>query len=165
MLKLLADRGVGLVAGVLLVALIVIVFGQILLRLIGYPLIWAEEVSPALFIWLVFAGVATAYQRRDHLEVDLVQTALAPRLGPRRIASWNILTGALQFLFLIVLAVGLVIMAGQTWLSAFGSLPGFRYSWLYLGVLAAVLASALIVFIHLWKEIRALRTGVESDKL
>lgn len=142
-------RTTGALAGTLLVVLFLVILAQIILRVVGQPLVWAEEFSLIGFIWLIFAGVAVAYQRREHLEVDLLYRALAGRLNARGRTVWDVFVGLASLLFLTVLGIGLVLMTRQTWTTSLGSLPGFRYGWIYLGVLLAVLTCIGIVVAQL----------------
>ena len=52
---------------------IVLILGiQMILRIIGTPFMWAEEVSRYLFIWLLFIGCAKAFSKGGHLAVDFL---------------------------------------------------------------------------------------------
>lgn len=136
-------QGVAILAALLLTSLFTVIFVQIFLRLIGHPLIWAEEFASVAFIWLVFLGAALAAGRDEHLDVDLVYKALTKDRSAR---AWDLLILAAQILFLVVLAVGCVQMAHQTWGNSMGALRTLPYGAIYLGVLfgAALYLAALI---------------------
>ena len=52
---------------------IVLILGiQMILRIIGTPFMWSEEVSRYLFIWLLFIGCAKAFSKGGHLAVDFL---------------------------------------------------------------------------------------------
>jgi TRAP-type C4-dicarboxylate transport system permease small subunit len=126
-------------------ALFTILFLQVALRYVGIGLVWAEELSIAMFIWLVFLGAALAFRRGEHPVVEVGAQALERRLshiGMRRI---HILLTGLIVTVLGVLAIGLVTMAWQTRQLASGLVPGFRVAFLYLGVLGGVLVSLVAV--------------------
>jgi TRAP-type C4-dicarboxylate transport system permease small subunit len=142
------------IAGGLVGLLFFVLFGQILLRTFARPLIWVEEFSTFAFIWLVFAGATLAYLKGEHLEVDLFHGWAAKRLGRRAMAAWDLAILILQLIFLGVFAIGLVVMTRQSWSLYAGSLPGFRFGWIYLGVLGAALASITILVVHLWMRLR-----------
>ncbi|PWW00616.1 TRAP-type C4-dicarboxylate transport system permease small subunit [Hoeflea marina] len=128
-------HAVAATTGALFVSLFGVVLAQIVLRSAGHTLIWAEEYASVAFIWLVFSGAALACQRREHLDVDLVYTAVAG--SSRRIPAWDTGIALFQIFFLAVFAIGLVQMAAQTWGNSMGALRGFRYGWIYLGALVA----------------------------
>lgn len=120
--------------------LFAILFLQVLLRYVGIGFVWVEEVSIALFIWLVFLGAARAFGRGEHPIVELGAQALERRLSRAGMRRVRVLLAGLLLLVLGVLAVGLAAMAWQTRGLASGLVPGFRVAFLYLGVLAGVLA-------------------------
>lgn len=138
-----AETVAALVAAVLFLVLLV----QIVLRSLGAPLVWVEEFSTIAFVVLVFTGATAAFQRREHLEVDLLYRFAAKRASPALMAGWSRLVLALQIVCLTVLCVGLVLMARQAWNLYAGTLGGFRYGWLYVAVFAAV-AGALLILVR-----------------
>lgn len=148
MLSQIRKRAVSVTAGALLVSLFSVIFVQIFLRAVGLPLVWAEEYSSVAFIWLIFVGAALAAQRREHLDVDLLYNAVS---RGRPMPNWDIAIIVFQFVFLSVFAVGLVQMSYQTWNNSMGAIKGFRYGWIYLGALVAV----LIYMIFLVEQFRS----------
>lgn len=44
---------------------------QLVLRILGHPMMWVEETCRYLFIWLLFVGAARAFARGGHLTVDI----------------------------------------------------------------------------------------------
>ena len=44
------------------------------------PLIWSEELSRYLFIWISFLGAWLAWTAREHLGIDILPHVLPPRL-------------------------------------------------------------------------------------
>lgn len=154
-----ASNAVAVVAGGLVVALFCVLFAQILLRTFARPLIWAEEFSTFAFIWLVFAGAALTYLKREHLEVDLFHDWASRRLGRGAMRIWDTLVIALQLVFLCVFCAGLVLMTRQSWALFAGSLPGFRFGWIYLGVLIAVVISMAILLVQIVLRLRDSNVG------
>jgi TRAP-type C4-dicarboxylate transport system permease small subunit len=72
-----------LIAG-LMVALVAVVFAQVLLRYLTYqPVAWTEELARFAFIWLCLVGAAEGARRGAHFAVDLV-----PRLVPGAAGRW-----------------------------------------------------------------------------
>ena len=126
-------------------ALFAILFLQVLLRYVGIGFVWVEELSIAMFIWLVFLGAALAFRRGEHPVVEIGAQALERRLSPGGMRRLHTLLTGLLVTVLGVLAVGLVAMAWQTRQLASGLVPGFRVAILYLGVLGGVLSSLVAV--------------------
>jgi TRAP-type C4-dicarboxylate transport system permease small subunit len=126
-------------------ALFTILFLQVLLRSVGIGFVWVEELSIALFIWLIFLGAGHAFRRGEHPIVELGAQALERRLSPVGMRRVHTFLASLLVVVLGVLAVGLVAMAWQTRELASGLVPGFRVAFLYLGVLGGVLFSLVAV--------------------
>ena len=126
-------------------ALFTILFLQVVLRYVGIGFVWVEELSIAMFIWLVFLGAALAFRRGEHPIVEFGAQALGRRLSPVGMRRIHMLLTGLLAVVLGVLAIGLVAMAWQTRQLASGLVPGFRVAFLYLGVLGGVLVSLVAV--------------------
>lgn len=61
---------------VLLMALVCLVFAQVVLRYFfnsGLP--WSEEMARYLFVWVCFLGAALAVRNRGHITVEVVRNA------------------------------------------------------------------------------------------
>jgi TRAP-type C4-dicarboxylate transport system permease small subunit len=140
---------IGLVA-----VLFAVLLAQVVLRPFGLGFVWAEEFAAFAFIALVFFSMAAAHHRGEHMSVEAFQEWAAPRLSPRTRRVWRAGLLVVELLFLVLLSIGLGQMAVQTWGSFAGSLSGFRYGWLYLGVLAAAAISVVALATQLVAEIR-----------
>ena len=71
-LGLLTDGICGLAAaGIVLVVLI-----QVITRLLGHPMRWSEELTRALFIWMIFIGLAASIRHADAARVTVMMEAL-----------------------------------------------------------------------------------------
>lgn len=74
------DEGLQLVLALLFMALFLATMLNIVLRnLGGIAWLWIPGFNRLVFIWLVFTGIAVAYRHAEHLKVDLLLRALAPR--------------------------------------------------------------------------------------
>lgn len=148
---------IGLVA-----VLFAVLLAQVVLRPFGLGFVWAEEFAAFAFIALVFFSMASAHRRREHMTVEAFQEWAAPRLSPRMRRTWRAGLLVVELLFLVLLSIGLAQMAKQTWGSFAGSLSGFRYGWLYLGVLAAAVISVVALGAQLVAEVRGSPERSES---
>jgi TRAP-type C4-dicarboxylate transport system permease small subunit len=79
------DRTVALAALVLLAALLATVTAGVVTRGFGDPLIWTDELSRFLMIWLACAGWILASRRRGHIRIRYFADQL-PAL-PRRLVE------------------------------------------------------------------------------
>ena len=64
---------------VLLAVMTIAIFLQIVLRLLGLPLSWTEEIGRYMFIWLIYIGCASAIRKRKHISVELLDLFLKER--------------------------------------------------------------------------------------
>ena len=73
-------RGLELVLVLLLVAMVVMVFGNVMLRWFANDGIqFSEEMSRFCFVWLTFVGAVVVARENAHLGVDALVRALGPR--------------------------------------------------------------------------------------
>jgi tripartite ATP-independent transporter DctM subunit len=88
-------------AALLVVAEVIILFIGVVARY-GFhrPLIWSDELSSILFLWLAMLGSAVAFRRGEHMRM----TALVASVGPRMWAFLDVVgtCAALAFLSMIV---------------------------------------------------------------
>lgn len=68
------------VSSVLLAAMVVLVFADVLMRyVLDAPIRGAGELATSLFVWVVFLGSATAARRRLHVAITWFVEQLPPR--------------------------------------------------------------------------------------
>jgi TRAP-type transport system small permease protein len=71
----------GIVATLLLVAVVATVFLQVIGRAgLSRPPIWTEELSRWLFVWMIFLGLPEVERTGAHLQVELIPGILPPTL-------------------------------------------------------------------------------------
>ncbi|WP_370211260.1 TRAP transporter small permease [Roseovarius sp.] len=67
--------------GLLVLAMIVLILASIVLReLFGNPLVWANEIALALFLWIIFIGAGTAFAGNIRIRFTLLTSGLPSRL-------------------------------------------------------------------------------------
>ena len=100
------------VIALLLAAMVLLVFGNVVLRYgFNSGITVSEELSRWLFVWMTFLGAVVALHKHAHLGTDVVVS----RLGP---------TGRR-----VCLVAGRVLMLYATWLLFWGSLAQTRINW------------------------------------
>lgn len=77
-------------AGVLLVAIVALVVAASSARYAGAPILWALEVTQALFVWLCVLAADLTLQRLGHFSVDVLANLL-PRRARRALEIFNLL--------------------------------------------------------------------------
>ncbi|MFP5405201.1 MAG: TRAP transporter large permease subunit [Gammaproteobacteria bacterium] len=86
-------------AALLVAAEIVVLFAGVVARFVVHtPLIWSDELSSILFLWLAMLGSVIAFHRGEHMRM----TALVSRAGPRLRAFLDVLAVAAPLAFLLM---------------------------------------------------------------
>jgi len=132
------DRAVALVASALVVALLVCVAMGVVTRGWGEPLIWTDELSRFLMVWLAVFGWILGSRKRIHVRIRYFQDLLPPRAH----AGVELLLQLALTLFGVLItwySIGLV--AKNHDLSA-TSLP-ISMAWMYVPMVLAGIATAI----------------------
>ncbi len=96
-------RGLDAVLALVFLALVVLVFTNVVLRyLFDSGISVTDEISRMMFVWITFLGAVCVARRNGHLGVDLV-TSMLPRSG-RRVC--RIVTDIIIVICCVVLSVG-----------------------------------------------------------
>jgi TRAP-type C4-dicarboxylate transport system permease small subunit len=86
----------------MMAAMVALVFGNVVARYaFNFSLIWAEELSQYLMVWVTFLGAGLALRQGRHVAVELVQDAAPAAIG----RALRLVVLLLVAAFLIVLAV------------------------------------------------------------
>ncbi len=68
-----------LIASFMLVGVVVITVVNVIFRFIfNSPILWAEEVSLAFYVWLVFIGASSTMKRNGHIGIDFFVEKMPP---------------------------------------------------------------------------------------
>lgn len=119
-----------IIAGLFLVAILVLIFGAAVARGLGHPLAWGMDMATFLFAWAVFFSADAAMRKDRHVNVDLFVSRLPKKLQSY-IAILNHLIIAAFLGFLIAYGVR---MSYLTRFRTFQGIPGFSYTWVTLSV-------------------------------
>ena len=119
-------RWINLLIALALAVMVVMVFGNVVLRYaFNSGIAISEEVSRWLFVWITFLGAIVAVKEHGHLGTDLVLTKLPPIA--QRVC--------------LVISHGLMLFC--TWLLFSGALSQARINW---GVEAPVTGASVAIF-------------------
>jgi tripartite ATP-independent transporter DctM subunit len=92
---------VEMLAAVLVAAEIVILFGGVVSRYVfDRPLVWSDELSSTLFLWLAMLGAVIAFRRDEHMRM----TAFVATLGTRMRTMADRFASAASLAFLVLIA-------------------------------------------------------------
>ena len=151
-------RAINLLIALALAVMVVMVFGNVVLRYaFNSGIAISEEVSRWLFVWITFLGAIVAVRERGHLGTDFLLARLPP-LGQR-----------------ICLALSYALMIWCTWLLFSGALAQARINWdvdapvtgasmaiFYASGVVFAVASGALLLLNLW---RLLSGQVPDDQL
>jgi len=136
-------------AALMAVIVAVISVGVFKRYVLDSPLVWTEELSTFLFIWVSFLGAAVASSRKKHILVDIFVNRLSP--AKRRLAA--LVLNGLIVLFLALVVIGGIKLQPITATHASVTL-NIAKNWYYLPV---VLACFYMGVLHLGELLKALR--------
>ncbi len=151
-------RGLEVLIALLLVAMVVMVFGNVVLRYVfNSGITVSEELSRWAFVWMTFLGAIVALKEHGHLGSDLLVSRL-PRLGKQ-----------------VCLGLSLLLMLAMTWLLFEGSwkqvlinrdveapVTGWSMAIIYLAGIAFAVPAAGLLLRDFW---RLLRGHMRDDEL
>ena len=143
------SRGLNGLLVLLLAMMVVLVFGNVVLRYaFDSGITVSEEVSRWLFVWMTFLGALVALKEHAHLGSDMLVSRL-PTLGKK-----------------ICLVAGQLLMLYVTWLLFWGSLAQARINWdveapvtgasvaiFYGAGVVFALGSAALILRELWRAV------------
>ena len=66
-----------ILCGISITGFSLVVLADIVTRALGHPLFWAQETTMSFFIYGIFAGVAAATRRNDHLYLAVLAESLS----------------------------------------------------------------------------------------
>lgn len=133
--------------------LVTLVMVNVVARYIfGFGILWAEEASRLLFVWMVFLGAYIALTRNGHMALEMGVRAMSHNVR-RYVVVFGWLLIAAFLLVLVVAGSGLVnttIRFGRT-----TPILGLSAAWTYLAVPTSALLmtlSALEKAVHSWRS-------------
>jgi TRAP-type C4-dicarboxylate transport system permease small subunit len=132
------DRAAAFVACVLVVALLACVALGVVTRAFGEPLIWTDEGSRFLMVWLAVFGWVLASRKRLHVRIRYFQDKLPPRFHRAVEVAFQV---ALTAFGALVAAYGVVLVIRNHDLEA-TSLP-ISMAWMYVPMVLAGAITAL----------------------
>jgi len=70
-------RGESGFIGILLICMSTLAFAQVIFRYVFFfSVVWLEEVTRYMMVWMTFIGAAIAVEKQDNISIDLVPTLL-----------------------------------------------------------------------------------------
>lgn len=119
-----------LIAGIFLVAVMVLIFSSGVARSLGHPLRWGMDMATFLFAWTAFFSADVALRKDRHIRVEALVSYLPPKIQH----YVGLLNYTVILTFLVFLMVYGVILAYSSRFRTFQGIPGFSYMWVTLSV-------------------------------
>ncbi len=145
--KRVVDILVNLFMVVTFIFIFCVVLAQIYYRyILGSPLVWSEELSRYVFIWVSLIGWVLAARSNTHIRITFIEERLPAPI--RKFLS--ILFGLVTLAFLAILAYVGYDMAARTMGRAAVTLPGITMGMVYAALpVSAVLSMFYVVYHYL----------------
>jgi len=122
--------GEAFVAQSLLVAMVVLVFGAGIARVVGYPINWAIDMATCLFAWACFFSADIAWRNDKLMSVDVIVNYFPEKAKKGfRMVNYAILVVFLTYIVGAGLWISYVSRA-----RAFQGIPAISYSWVTLSL-------------------------------
>jgi len=143
--------GEAFIARVLLVAMVGLIFGAGIARVLGYPINWAIDTATCFFAWACFFSADIAWRSDKLMSVDMFVNYLPPK-GRRlcRMVNYGILIVFLTY-----------IIGAGAWLSyisrarAFQGIPAVSYSWVTLSLPVGGILLLITTILKIRREIQS----------
>lgn len=145
-----------LVCAILFLFIVGLVFASALLRKIGLPIQWSNDVSQLLFAWLAFLGGDIALRKGSLMGVGLITRKL-----PGTVQKF--LSIFCYFLMLIILFIVIKFgfaLSARNWTRAFQSLT-ISYSWVTLSLPISAICMVMSIIRNIYNEI-VVKNGKEN---
>lgn len=131
------------VAAALLLLMVVLIFLGGVMRTLGQPINWSNDVATAVFAWACFLCADVAWRNNALMSIDLVTERLPPKLRKLCIyCNYAIITA-----FLAYAIVGGIWLSWISRIRTFQGIPEVSYSWVTLSMpfgSALLLVTAII---------------------
>ena len=103
------DKIIEWFVGILVLFACFILFINVVLRVMGYSLKWAEELTRYLIVWITFVGASLCVEDGSHVGIDV----LPSRLGPRGRLILSIVVNLICIVFTVVMTYMGIKMVSQ----------------------------------------------------
>ena len=144
-----------------MLAMLVLVFLQVLFRHLHISVVWTEEVARIFFVWMMTFGIVVVEQENSQTSTELIIN----RLSPKAFLIWKGIITLFEVLFMLSLFVGSIISLPQVKMINLGTIRALDYRLLYYPML---LCAPLVMWylINQWLDLLAVggRHGEETEE-
>lgn len=137
---------------ILMFAMVVIVFIQVVLRELGSPLSWTEETARYVYLWMCYLGCSRGVRFRSEVSVDVIRNLFKDESKAR--AVYDLVGLVISTVFSFIFARYSIMMIGKLIQQPQHS-PACHYNMIFV-YMSVVVSSILMLFRYLqnmYKEI------------
>ncbi len=152
-------RGEEVVTGILLVAMVLLVFGAGIARVAGSPINWAIDIATCFFAWACFFSADIAWRNDKLMAVDMFVNYL-PRKGRRYCRMTNYLILVAFLTYVILAGIWITYVSRER---AFQGIPAISYSWVTASLPIGGILLLISTIIKIRREVQGGATGPAAD--
>jgi TRAP-type C4-dicarboxylate transport system permease small subunit len=143
-------NGETFVARSLLIAMVILVFGAGIARVVGYPINWAIDMATCFFAWACFFSADIAWRNDKLMSVDIFVNYFPEKVKKYcRMVNYTILV-----VFLMYVVVAGLWIAYVSRERAFQGIPAISYSWVTLSLPVGGVLLLISTILKIRKEIK-----------
>jgi len=144
------------IARALMIAMVILIFGAGIARVMGYPINWAIDMATCFFAWTCFFSADIAWRNDKLMSVDIFVNYFPQKAKKYcRMVNYSILV-----LFLTYIAGAGLWLSYVSRARAFQGIPAISYSWVTLSLPVGGILLLISTIIKIKAEIGS---GGESD--
>jgi len=144
------------VAAALLILMVVLIFMSGVMRTLGDPINWSNDIATAVFAWACFLSADVAWRNNALMSIELVTERLPVKL--RKFCAYC--NYAIICAFLVYVLIGGVWLSWISRARSFQGIPEISYSWV---TMSAPVGAALLLITAFLKIREELKSGRASS--
>ncbi len=145
---------------VLMVAMVVIVFVQVVLRELGSPLSWTEETARYVYLWMCYLGCSRGVRLNSEVSVDIIRNLFKDESKGQ--AVYNLIGLVISAIFSFIFVRYSIVMIGKLIQQPQHS-AACHYNMVFV-YMSVVVSSVLMLFRYLQKIYTGMVMFVNSQR-
>jgi TRAP-type C4-dicarboxylate transport system permease small subunit len=139
------------IAAALLLMMVALIFLGGVMRTLGHPINWSNDIATCLFAWACFLCADVAWRRNALMSIELVTARMPHR--PRKLCAYA--SYAIIVAFLLYALVGGLYLSWISRARSFQGIPEISYSWVTLSMPVGAVLLLVTAFLKIRDEIRS----------
>jgi len=147
------------IAAALLLLMVALIFLGGVMRTLGHPINWSNDIATCLFAWACFLCADVAWRRNALMSIELVTERMPPRL--RKLCAYA--SYAIIVAFLVYALIGGLYLSWISRARSFQGIPEISYSWVTMSMPVGAALLLITAFLKIRAEIRAASPQAPHD--